>query len=852
MGGTAAAGGFAYQHAQAVVLALRLAIDPALGSLRVEAENDVIDAEVWSQAGELVQGRQFKRRRTDDTWSQQDLIKELLRWSDLAKDHPAAEYEFVAEGRLGPTGRQVRDALTQARSGDFAAIETLIGEQATEEFDIATMARAGVSVEDASYLSLIEIAEKDARSLLDSVSGELEAVERGRWVVLELLNIVTHRSGLADPAERLISRDEVLTLLATPRDRIPTTAWDDDMRAAFLQSIMDNSADQPVQLSCKLDSAFTPSNGDVNSLIGSRLLEDWTADQPICLLGGPSGTGKSTSIVAMQRRSAMTGRIVIIADAEEYVPGRLAALVSNALNQYSNIGAHPAVGNAALKDPDATLAIDGVSEIDMETREKLEEEIKQLLSTDTRCALLFVGRDTTTMRKILLRHTDATALVMEPPSLAEREQLVATTFLIDEEYAHHIVRRTQRILGDLAENPLMLLLGAQAITTDCDPNNAADVFRAVTEAIGAANNYSDSSIYEVALGVAFTRLLAHGRRYCDSFAWSELLKSVCDELSAKGVDITLGQLREFGSETGLVRRTPRDIVRAMHDSFADYLSALAISREAAELPARLAEQDGARIRFLAGIAGVDGPTALRVARDLPFTASAIAPMESRRPEESWYAETKALVVELMPSDQQAPEIAFWQDSAGRMVVTVDGAYDGWMGDSIADTAGASGWTFVLDEPTGPLQVAVKIWRRYADQVLTAPRITSNPIPRNLDQSVQMLSDYSAQVVQHVRDLVAKLDLSGGESETLLGRTTGKVQFLLPDVYKVNEERDRGVDFREAVDLEEGLEVVVGEGPPGIIWTGRGRVDSFVTQDPRQEAVRRVRKAINDLVGRTWL
>ena len=72
MGGTAAAGGFAYQHAQAVLLAIKLAADPKLGSMRVEAENDVIDAEVWSEAGDLVEGHQFKRRRSDDTLGQQD------------------------------------------------------------------------------------------------------------------------------------------------------------------------------------------------------------------------------------------------------------------------------------------------------------------------------------------------------------------------------------------------------------------------------------------------------------------------------------------------------------------------------------------------------------------------------------------------------------------------------------------------------------------------------------------------------------------------------------------------------------------------------------------------------------
>ena len=49
MSGVDAAGGFAYQHAQAIQLALLLAQDDDLDRIRVEAENDVVDAEIWSR-----------------------------------------------------------------------------------------------------------------------------------------------------------------------------------------------------------------------------------------------------------------------------------------------------------------------------------------------------------------------------------------------------------------------------------------------------------------------------------------------------------------------------------------------------------------------------------------------------------------------------------------------------------------------------------------------------------------------------------------------------------------------------------------------------------------------------------
>jgi hypothetical protein len=49
MSGAAAAGGFAYQHAQAIQSGLRLAEEPGLARIRAEADNDAIDLEISSR-----------------------------------------------------------------------------------------------------------------------------------------------------------------------------------------------------------------------------------------------------------------------------------------------------------------------------------------------------------------------------------------------------------------------------------------------------------------------------------------------------------------------------------------------------------------------------------------------------------------------------------------------------------------------------------------------------------------------------------------------------------------------------------------------------------------------------------
>lgn len=67
MGSVDASAGFANQHAQTVHLALTIAAGPNLHAIRVEAENDILDVEIRSQAGHLVKGSSALRRSSRDT-----------------------------------------------------------------------------------------------------------------------------------------------------------------------------------------------------------------------------------------------------------------------------------------------------------------------------------------------------------------------------------------------------------------------------------------------------------------------------------------------------------------------------------------------------------------------------------------------------------------------------------------------------------------------------------------------------------------------------------------------------------------------------------------------------------------
>lgn len=76
--------------------------------------------------------------------------------------------------------------------------------------------------------------------------------------------------------------------------------------------------------------------------------------------------------------------------------------------------------------------------------------------------------------------------------------------------------------------------------------------------------------------------------------------------------------QEFGFESGLIRRSTGDLIRAVHNSFADYFAAVVYSRRVIEIPSRLTRENIERMHYLAELAGVDRSLASAVIRDLPF------------------------------------------------------------------------------------------------------------------------------------------------------------------------------------------------------------------------------------------
>ncbi|MFJ9365204.1 AAA family ATPase [Nocardia sp. NPDC101769] len=847
MSGVDAAGGFAYQHAQAVLRILDLAADTTLGFVRVEATNDVVDIETYSIEGSLLSAAQFKRRDRRYTWGKAELVTELARWSELGSSYPDASYAFVTDGRLGPTGREVQDALEAAGAGEGNKLRELAREHdVLLDFDVCR--RATIIADTPGFDTLIDSAAGRVVALLPNVSGELEAEERSVGVVLEILRIVVGRSGETDPHARVITRDEIVRLLHDRDEYVPTATWSEELKQTFTAAVQ-RPAPHGIVLNCLPDVSKSAQDAADAAMPVQLVAVASTGRVP--LLSGPTGTGKTTLLNHVQRAAAQQGQVVIVVDAEGYVRKRLGSLVARGINTPEFTGAYSATGVRALKDPTVVLVIDGVSEIPKPEREALAEELRQLLASDDRPGLVLAGRDATVLRSALPRHAHSIRVGVEPLNRNRRTELLKaiTGDGVDHQILGRLIAKVERALGGAADNPQLFVVGISLVLDGHTFTDPASMYQSYVRALAEQNGYPGVTVLEAGLGMAFAALADRGRRYCDQIEWTEEVERAAEILQERGEDTTARDLRSFGFESGLIVRSNGDTVRALHDSFADYLAAVAYKRRLATLPSTLTNDDRARIEFYAELSGIDSTLAALITKDIPFLTPKLCSRENQSPDPAaWYEATRVYVERLWPANQPSPRIAYWR-SADRLIVTVDAKTEGWLGEQSIDDVAADGFTFYAER--GPLSVAVRIWEYKMHSILEIGRKQSHALPTTDTETVNLLECYSESLVESVQELIDKTAPAGHDTDLQIAVGATRIQFLLGEAGQPQAQRDRPLKYRFSGNrtappvLREQDAVAEDE------WTGRGKVDSFLI-DAQTRAKDVVTHAINRLAGMKWL
>lgn len=651
MGGVETVRGIGYQHAHAVLAALDVLADPDLSAIRVEGLHDVVDIELHDQAGHVRLGMQIKVRDASYTWGQGELISLFRRWAAL-DDAQDARFEFLTDGRLGPTGEGVRQALTDAAAGDLNPIAKLMDLQVSDPC-CAVFTRCKIRQEPAGVEPILAQAEREVLTFIDPEGVLADRDAAAASVVDQLYRLLSVRAGCADPAERLVTSEELLAIVggtaAVPRaDR-----WSPHLAGEYVEAVPGPAVDVVVPRLMLLPVVGTEQQGSVDLY---RLATEGRCN----LLAGPTGSGKSTTAELVRARAGADGAVVVLLHAEAYVAARLTSLVAAGLSEVVGRDLPTSTGRQALADPEVTIVIDGVSEIPDPTREALAVELRPHTAGGIGARIVLVGRDQLVIAAAVSIHARIHRYLVESFDQDAQLALARTVLLGSRISPNNALREAQRALGDAARNPMLLSMALQQIDEGQSFGNRVSLYAGAVERMASRTATPNISVVCAALAVVFSGLLDEGRRYANLYEWRRRVAEACSRLAEVGVPADPGVVAEASERCGLINHVGfNSYLAPIHDSFADYLAGWALSEHLVELRRPLERSDEQRLLFAAETGGVDTGLASACTEELPFLDVQLSSHDTRACDSG---ELSTILLRLLPEgvSLRRAVVAFWR------------------------------------------------------------------------------------------------------------------------------------------------------------------------------------------------
>lgn len=842
MGGVDTYRGIAYQHAQAVLSALDVLESGEFTAIRVEGAADVIDIELLDANGRVAVGKQAKVRADEYTWAKADLVGLLRRWA--AVDAPdGASFRFVTDGRLGPSGEEVRDALAEAAAGRRGSLAELLGEEADGE-TVRRAARVTVVQDPGGTGALLARADRRVMALLPSARSGADAVEQAKSAVDVLFRLLLDRACLPDVADRAVSRDEICGALGIPPSATAVLPWAGDVRDRYLTAV---AAEAPAAVPARLQ-AEEPSGPQGEGV--DALLADWAAPAAVA---GPTGAGKSTAARELRAAAAAQGRVVVVAHAETYIPGRIDALVADAVSDVLGREVPMLTGRQVLAETGTVVVIDGVSEVPEPVRAALAEDLRAPVAAGRGARLVLLGRGLAAVRSVLPTSSAPSLFRMEPFGRERREALAESVVVsgagAGDGAARVVLARAEEALGDAAGNPMLLEMTLGLIASGVPFDDRAAVYAAFLDKLGQKTGAQGLGVATVVLGACFARLLDDGRRYADPYTWRRLLVEAAEAQSAVIGPVDATAVDDAARRSGLlVRLGQSETVAAVHDSFADYLAGLALARGAVAFPVDVKPGDEERLLFAAQIGGMDRAFSEAVVARLPFALPRFAALDRRVVGDGAPDEVSAILRAVIPPG--APAGAdLWRNPDGRVVAVARADNGGWLTDDEARAAMASRtWAAGMG---GPVDLAVRLWRHWLLEVVRGTGGAGLPRPRTAEEARDAVAAHATKVAAET-DRIVRAAVPAEHRAAVADEIgpTGLTGHVLPAPDSL---RRGSPDWTVAYTRTEGIDVSVADGPTvGEAHLSHGTLDSLIGGPASARAAERVTKAINRMAGGRWL
>ena len=810
-----------------------------------------MDIEFLSACGAVTHAKQIKTRVEAYTWAVAELLALFKKWAATPKSDEAS-FEFLTNGRLGPSGLELAKGLEHAWNDDLRLLDCLV--ERNSGLSCLLGLRVRIRTDRSTIGELLGRAEREVAAMFTSPSTVGSALEQAEAAVNRLFRVLFCRAGLPNPEDRIIDRREIACFLGVPEDQRAFERWPGHLRSAYIEACLRL---QPA--ANDLHAGLTPVPAEVKSDGAGD-----TALSPLVLTEGPSskvlagqtGIGKTIAIDQLRTAAAESNRVVVVLSAEAYVPGRLPALVADGLGDVVGRMLPPSTGRQLLADPSVTVVVDNISETPGSIRRELAGEIRPLVMSRQAATFVLVGRDVVALRELLPVSAQPTTYAVVPLSRAKRKNMVED-WIADQdmtEETHVVMARVERLLGSAVENPLLFTMALRLSAADPPAATRAELYEQTVDSLAVRSGTAMVSYVSRALGLVFAVLLNEERRYADPYRWATLLAWAVAEMGNHDREGLARRLDRAARRAGLVVPVgPRQRLAPIHDSFADYLAGTAHA-DGFPLPSRLRQGDRQRIMFACELAGVGAEAAMLITRDLPFVAPAVATLEARTLDQDSPTEIAEMLT-LLSASQQQRGVLLCELADGRVAATASRSTSSWVSYAVLVEA-AKTVGHIVCTPRGPLDVAVRLWRLSLRTSLrkVVPGLGGR-FPANIAEAVSSLRAHAEETAQAVRTLVADIAPSGHGDHlgTLLG-PLGITALVYPQTEDIF-----GPRWPVRYHMSDKTEVRPAspespEPPHGVVeYARRGTVEHMTDSAPPVAAVEKIIRCINEeAVGSYWL
>lgn len=845
MGGVDAIHGIAYQQAQAVLLAVDLFEDARSEAIRVEGVDDVVDIEFLNVRRQTVSAWQVKTRLAAYTWSQADLRAVIERWLKLEAAREAP-FEFLTNGRLGPSAEDLVTAIHEGQGDSLDRMARLF--PALSEGDLQRLsANLRIRVDPTPVTALLLRAERQVASMLPDVRSVADAQQQAAAAIDRLYRSLFERSSQRDSAARIVSRDELASLLGIPADWVGVD-WSGALRPAVV------AAAQTVEVQKFVDprlAIWAVLDRDESGDLG---VSDILNQPGHVVVAGRAGSGKSTVVALLRAAGPSEDWAVLHCHAESFLPGRLDAMASDAISESLGREIPASAGRQALNDTRTVLAVDGASEVPPLLADALRADLHYLAQRSRAAKIILLGRDVATTRRLLPSSAPATSLLLHPLDASGRAAIAqrcldARVEVTETLSAAVLTARVEVLLGEASGNPLLFTMGCRIVLEGRSVGGRADVYRLFIEYLAERAGAVDVATAAAALGVVFSGLLDQGRRYADPHEYRTRLAAACEVVGSEAFPVDPVTTDDTARTSGLLATVGfGQTVTALHDSFADFLAGSAAATSLVHLPDRLYERDDPRVLFACEVGGIEVCGATRLARDRPFLTVAAATYDGRRLEAGAPEYIEEILSHLLPLNSPSG-VHLWRHPNGTVIAAPGQASSGWISGPEGELL-LSGTAIVAGADDGPLAIAVRIWRLALTSVLDAVR---EPWPRerptSQEDAVTAVRDHAHEVASAAHRLVEAISSSASAAELVNALPPlGMTALVHPETDGLE-----GPSFPVTYSRSQSVEVAsTAAAPSRQTHTGHTTTNGLLRATPISEAADLLRDTVNRLTGTRFL